>query len=125
MTERRPVPSPSERPTCAVEESLWAMGFGAVAGVDEAGRGALAGPVVAAAVVAPVGSRCAGVWAAVRDSKQVRPAERARLAEEIRREALAWAVGVIPCTQIDAEGIAPATRAAMMQAIRALDVAAD
>jgi ribonuclease HII len=112
-------------PTFEVEAALWAQGFGAVAGVDEAGRGALAGPVVAAAVIVAPGSVCDGVWAEVRDSKLLRPAERARLAAAIRTQALAWAVAAAPCTQIDAEGIAPATRSAMTEAILALAVPAD
>ncbi len=112
-------------PTLEVESSLWALGFRAVAGVDEAGRGALAGPVVAAAVIVPPQSSCRGVWAEVRDSKQLRPDQRARLAELIRSEALAWAVGECPCTLIDADGIAPATRHAMTNAIQSLAVPAD
>jgi len=113
------------QPTFQAEASLWAQSYRAVAGVDEAGRGALAGPVVAAAVIAPINSHLAGVWAEVRDSKKLRPPERARLAANIRAEAAAWAVGVVECTRIDTEGIAAATRSAMMAAISALSTPAD
>ncbi len=107
-------------PTFDVERSLWAQGFRHVAGVDEAGRGALAGPVVAGAVV--VTPECAGapLWALVRDSKLLAPAQRQALACEIRAHAAAWAVGVVNADQIDVIGIAAATRMAMQQAIASL-----
>jgi ribonuclease HII len=114
-----------EPPTFSVEASLWAEGYRAVAGVDEAGRGALAGPVVAAAVIVPAGTLCSGVWAEVRDSKQLRPADRERLVPAICTEALAWGVGSAQAAQIDAEGIAAATRSAMARAIDSLSIAAD
>lgn len=125
---KRPVAhkeSAQQPPTLDVEAALWAQGFCAVAGVDEAGRGALAGPVVAAAVIVPPGSACRGVWAQVRDSKLLRPELRAQLALELRSEALAWAVGEASCAVIDADGIAAATRQSMTRAILALAVAAD
>lgn len=102
------------------EKLLWAAGYTAVAGLDEAGRGALAGPVVAGAVILPKGAEPAGVWAEVRDSKTLSPARREELAEAIRSEAAAWAVGEATPAEIDAIGIAPATRLAMQRAIDAL-----
>jgi ribonuclease HII len=96
-----------------------------VAGVDEAGRGALAGPVVAAAVILPPGCACAGVWAEVRDSKLLRPVQRTALAAAIEAEALAWAVARVEAAEIDRIGIAPATRRAMLAAIAGLGGAPD
>jgi ribonuclease HII len=107
-------------PTLAYETQLWQAGYPCVAGVDEAGRGALAGPVVAAAVVLPTHCRQEGVWAAVRDSKLLRPAVRVELAAEIQSAAAAWAVGVIPAATIDEIGIATAARAAMVEAVLGL-----
>jgi ribonuclease HII len=123
-------PNPLEKtlppaPTFDEEMRLWAAGYRHVAGVDEAGRGALAGPVVAAAVVAPAMSRYQGVWAEVRDSKLLRPAARAALVEPIQQAAIAWGVGIVPASVIDEIGIAPATRQAMVQAVAALCVRPD
>lgn len=87
-----------------------------VAGVDEVGRGSLAGPVVAAAVVLPVGVSLPGLA----DSKQVRPAARVRLAEAIREVATAWAVAVVEAAEIDATDILRATLQAMAEAVRRL-----
>lgn len=88
----------------------------AVAGVDEAGRGALAGPVVAAAVVLPVGCLPDGV----RDSKLIPEQERERLYDVVMQHAVAWAVGIIGQHEIDRINILRATVAAMRQAVRAL-----
>jgi ribonuclease HII len=112
-------------PTFDEERGLWASGYGRVAGVDEAGRGALAGPVVAAAVIVPADAPFSGVWTEVRDSKLLTPASRAALVEPIQRAALAWGVGVVSANIIDKVGIAPATRMAMMQALAALTISPD
>lgn len=109
-----------ETPTLETERSLWAQGLRHVAGIDEAGRGALAGPVVAGAVIVDPDACDAPVWSAVRDSKQLTPARRAALAPQIKAAALAWAVGVVEAAVIDEVGIAPATRLAMSAAIEAL-----
>lgn len=124
------VPANSLRATSAIptleeEARLWAMGYARVAGVDEAGRGALAGPVVAAAVIPPPATPLSGVWAEVRDSKLLRPARRAALVEPIQQAALAWGVGVVAACVIDEIGIAAATRQAMVQALTALAVPPD
>lgn len=125
-SESTSIPLPTSLlPTFDEEARLWAAGYGRVAGVDEAGRGALAGPVVAAAVIAPAGSALTGVWAAVRDSKLLRPAAREALVAPIQQEALAWGVGVVAAQVIDEIGIAPATRRAMVQALAALQVQPD
>lgn len=116
---------PNFIPTLDEETRLWAAGYGRVAGVDEAGRGALAGPVVAAAVVVPPTACLDGVWAAVRDSKLLRPAARTALVEPIQAAALAWGVGVVQAAVIDEIGIGVATRQAMLQALAALALAPD
>ncbi len=111
-------------PTWEAERRLWAQGCRLVAGVDEVGRGPLAGPVVAAAVVLAAPARG---WARsrVRDSKQVSAANRERLAPRIRRAAIATAVGVTEAEEIDAAGIVEATRLAMARAVRRLDCGVD
>ncbi len=90
-----------------------------VAGVDEAGRGPLAGPVVAAAVILdPGGRRIRGV----RDSKLIPPERREALAAKIREHAIAWAVGSADVAEIDALNILWATMLAMRRAVEALPV---
>lgn len=112
-------------PTFDEEARLWSAGYDRVAGLDEAGRGALAGPVVAGAVIAPTASSLTGVWAEVRDSKLLRPARREALGLSIERESLAWGVGVVEAVVIDEIGVASATKQAMMQALWALGVKPD
>jgi ribonuclease HII len=85
-------------------------------GVDEAGRGALAGPVVAGAVIMPAGSDIPGVD----DSKKLTPRARQRLAGIIRGQALAWSVGSVGPRTIDRVNILNAALAAMARAIRRL-----
>jgi ribonuclease HII len=99
------------------ERELWQEGCGRIAGVDEAGMGPLAGPVVAAAVIFPPGTGLRGVD----DSKRVGPAARERLAERIRAEALAWAVVEVEPREIDALNIYRAGLAAMRRALELLD----
>jgi ribonuclease HII len=99
-----------------IEIELQRRGYGLVAGVDEAGRGALAGPVVAAAVILPL--RC--VLVGLDDSKRVDPVCRERLALAIRRHAVAVGVGVVSAAEIDLRDILRASLAAMREAILAL-----
>lgn len=87
-----------------------------LAGVDEAGRGALAGPVVAAAVACHTGQRFTGV----RDSKALSPARRARLEVRIRNECLAWSVGLATVEEIDRLNILRASLLAMRRAVLGL-----
>ncbi len=96
-----------------------------VAGLDEAGRGAWAGPVVAAAVILPHGESVCEALAGVRDSKQLSPTARERLAARIFDVALAVGLGRGEWQEIDALGIVPATRLAMQRALAALPVAPD
>lgn len=103
------------------EAALLAQGIAVVAGVDEAGRGAWAGPVVAGAVCLPVAdaelpARLQGLT----DSKQLRAAERVAYAGQIRAAALAWGVGEASAEEIDEIGILRATCAAMRRALEGL-----
>ena len=107
-------------PSLDEERKLWRAGYVRVAGLDEAGRGALAGPVVAGAVVLPANTRRAGLWAEVQDSKLLSPPRREELAVCIREQAAAWSLGEASAAEIDARGIAPATRLAMRRAVQAL-----
>lgn len=92
-----------------------------VAGVDEAGRGPLAGPVVAAAVILDPGRQPEGL----RDSKRLTIADRDRLAIEVQRDAVAWAVAWADRAEIDAVNILNATLLAMRRAILGLRVPPD
>ena len=84
-----------------------------LAGVDEAGRGPLAGPVTAGAVILPPGYHAPGLD----DSKRLTPAARARWAERLRAEALAWAVADVEASDIDHLGIREAVHRAMARAL--------
>ena len=118
----RPRPlSTTSRAGLDLERALWEEGYQAIAGVDEAGRGAWAGPVVAAAVILPQDAdSLAPMLGRVDDSKRLGPAARARLFDVIRSGARAFGVGFGQVEEIDALGIAEATRLAMARAIEAL-----
>jgi len=105
-------------PDWSLEEQLWRRSVSPVAGVDEAGRGALAGPVVAAAVILPPGERYP-----FRDSKTLTVARRAHLADEVRTVALAWAVGQASALEVDTLNVLGATKLAARRAVAALSVA--
>ena len=98
------------------EKAARQQGATAIAGVDEVGRGALFGPVVAAAVIFPEKTRIRGV----RDSKQLAPEERERLDGIIRRKAIAVAIGFADAATIDAINIRRASQQAMLAAIAQL-----
>ena len=95
------------------ERAAWARGFGRVAGLDEAGRGCLFGPVCAAAVILDPERPIRGL----NDSKQLEPQRRAVLASRIRERALAWAVEFVDARTIDRINILQASRLAMKQAL--------
>jgi ribonuclease HII len=99
------------------ERELWARGFELVAGVDEAGRGPLAGPVVAAAVILPRDLEIAGID----DSKKLSPARREELFQRIRSDAVAVGVGSVSEKVIDEINILRATHRAMRDAVAGLD----
>jgi ribonuclease HII len=100
----------------AIEERLERSGLDPVAGVDEAGRGCLAGPVVAAAVIPRGGPALPGVD----DSKRLTADAREALAAHIRATAVAFAVCAVPAAAIDRTDILRATRQAMLGALAAL-----
>jgi ribonuclease HII len=108
------------------ERSLWESGFELVAGVDEVGRGALAGPLVAAAVVLPfdarVHRRIRPLLNQIRDSKTLTPLARKRLAPAIAEVALGLAIGVVEADELDEIGVAAANRTAMERAVAGLPV---
>ena len=104
------------RPTLVRERAVWAEEQ-LLVGVDEAGRGPLAGPVVAAAVVFPIG--CSAVRG-LRDSKVLPPSTRARLAERVRCRAMAFGVGAASAHEIDRYNIRIASAIAMRRAIACL-----
>jgi ribonuclease HII len=107
------------------EAALWTNGALWVAGIDEAGRGALAGPVAAAAVVLPQTPGLKKDLAGVRDSKEMTPAARETWSHVIREIAVTCAVGTASAKEIDALGIVPATRLASSRALDGLDVCPD
>ncbi|HEX7051467.1 MAG TPA: ribonuclease HII [Longimicrobiales bacterium] len=113
--------SPDAASLLALEEGLRARGARHIAGIDEAGRGPLAGPVLAAAVILPPGTFIEGVD----DSKRVAPALRERLAVEIRQRALACAIGAASSTEVDRFNILRATHLAMRRAVDRLRVPPD
>ncbi|MDR0310880.1 MAG: ribonuclease HII [Acidobacteriota bacterium] len=104
------------------EKTLWSEGFRNIAGVDEAGIGPLAGPVVAAAVILPQGCKIRGLD----DSKKIsRPGERERLEERIKNEAQCWAVGRAEAEEIDSLNIYHAGILAMRRAVERLSAKPD
>ena len=109
-----------ETPPLRYEKELWALGFKYIGGIDEAGRGAWAGPVAAAVVVLPADAGIRRPLAGVRDSKRMTPLQRERAIPVIKAEALAWAVGFSSAEEIDSIGILPATRQAIMRAMEML-----
>jgi ribonuclease HII len=110
------------RPTLEREIAFWQAGGGLVAGVDEAGRGPLAGPVVAAAVVFPPDCK---VIRGLRDSKMLSVARRSRLAGVVRARALAVGVGAASVREIDRLNIRRASVLAMRRALRRLGLSPD
>lgn len=109
------------RPDLSQELALRRKGIQLIAGLDEAGRGALAGPVVAAAVVLPLDRfDLARALSGVRDSKQMSPAAREHWAIQIRNIARAFGVGSASAREVDRKGLLPATRLAMGRALAAL-----
>ncbi len=111
-------------PTFAEEEKLLEQGYKIIAGIDEVGRGPLAGPVVAAAVILPIEGR--SPWLSkVRDSKQLTPSQRESIFDRMMENRIAFGVGMVSPEVIDQRGIAPATRLAMRQAIERLSTRPD
>jgi ribonuclease HII len=113
-------------PDTFFESQFWKSGLLHVAGLDEAGRGALAGPVAVGAVILPQGKAILSkALAGVRDSKQMTPLERAVLAPHIKEVALTWNVGFASAEEIDSQGIVYATRLAALRALSGLSIFPD
>ncbi len=116
--------SHSQSPTPIFERQALQQGYRFVAGVDEVGRGPLAGPVAAGAVV--LGPDLEAPWLArLRDSKALTPRARQRLAPQVQQECLAWSCGWATVTEIDTLGIVAATRLAMRRAAEGLSISPD
>jgi ribonuclease HII len=107
----------------AMERSLRRRGFAAIAGADEAGRGACAGPLVAAACVLPAGRR--GRVPGLADSKLLTPATRDEVYAEVLDRAVAWSVVAIPVDDLDARGMHVTNIEALRRAVRGMDVVPD
>lgn len=103
------------------EEESYARGFKSIAGIDEVGRGPLAGPVVAAAVILPRGY----AHPEIRDSKLLTAKQRERLVPVIKENAICWGVGVVEVDEIDRLNILQASLLAMVKALAALESKAD
>lgn len=103
------------------EKKLADQGYRVIAGVDEVGRGAWAGPLAAAAVVLPLGCRIPGV----RDSKLLPKERREDLAEKIMEKAIAWSIAMITVETIDECGLGAANLLALRQAVESLSIGAD
>ena len=111
-------------PSMVEERRLWRAGYTAVAGLDEAGRGPVAGPVVAGAAILPDEPRASWIHL-VRDSKRLTPAQRETVLPLLMDFAVSMATGTASAEEIDAIGIVSAVRLAMVRAIEDLTVAPD
>lgn len=110
------------KPNLFYEKKLWSA-YDFVAGLDEAGRGALAGPVTVGAVILPKeNSNLIKALHGVHDSKQLTPTKRNQLVPQIKKIALAWGIGFSSAKKIDEIGIVPATRLAMKRALESLSI---
>jgi len=110
-------------PDTFFESQFWKSGLPHVAGLDEAGRGALAGPVAVGAVILPNDKALLScTLTGVRDSKQMTPLERESLAPCIKEAALTWCVGFASADEIDSLGIVCATRLAALRALNGLSL---
>ena len=118
MRARRPVVR-AENGRWALERVLQRNGFPLVAGADEAGRGACAGPLVVAAAVLPAGRR--GEVPGLADSKLLTEPAREAAYDEVVRRALSWSVVVVPSTEVDRCGLHVMNVRAMRQAVARLD----
>lgn len=114
---------PPACPDLSFEQALWSAGVKLVAGIDEAGRGPLAGPVAAAAVILPDDLQVVDQLHGVRDSKQLTPKNRQSARQRIIDYALTWGVGFASSQEIDELGILPATHLAAKRALEQLRIA--
>ena len=111
-----------QNPDLSYESNLWSC-YQYVAGLDEAGRGALAGPVAVGAVILPIDpALLSSTLVGVRDSKQMTALARETLAPRIKETALTWSVAFASAEEIDLQGIVPATRLAALRALQELSL---
>ena len=116
----------SKLPTLIFEKNLWQGGLSCVAGFDEAGRGALAGPVAVGTVILPKDApHLSKTLACSRDSKRMTPRQRDLCAPLIKKMALAWSVAFADSEEIDELGIVSATRLAATRALTTLSIFPD
>lgn len=112
-------------PDLSHEKKLW-LAYKYVAGLDEAGRGALAGPVCVGVVILPDDNpHLMRTLSGVRDSKQLTPRKRGQFVPRIKEIARAWGIGFASANEIDALGIVPATRLAACRALEAMSFLPD
>jgi ribonuclease HII len=104
-------------PNLHFETALWKAGLTSIAGIDEAGRGCLAGPVTAAAVILPTDEEVINNLIGIKDSKQLSSSERQEARGRIEEISQVWAVGWADNREIDQLGIVPATRLAVWRAL--------
>lgn len=109
-------------PTLDIETKLWNSGYSLVCGVDEVGRGSFAGPVCVGAVIF---SKDFQLIDGIADSKLLKPRQREKLAEEIKKSALCWNVAEVSVYKINKLGIGKATQMAFRKALRQCSVQAD
>src|SRR5437899_5018757 len=114
-------PKPATVPSLTHERALWGQGHAVVAGIDEVGRGAWAGPISVGAAVLPSDRRVYRV----RDSKMLTEAERERLFDRIASWCVTWAVGAASHEECDSLGMSAAQKLAAQRAIESLDVQPD
>ncbi|WP_201365531.1 ribonuclease HII [Dictyobacter formicarum] len=114
-----------QSPTLEEEMALFERGHSFIAGLDEAGRGCLAGPVVAGAVILPLSDNTLELFAGINDSKQLSAAARDRFYDHIMQHALAVGVGVVSVAVIDTRNILQATKYAMELALQQLSPTPD
>jgi len=109
-------------PDFSFEANLWNQGYTFVAGIDEAGRGAIAGPVTAAALIFPPDPNLLARLRGVNDSKVLKPVDREKWAKRLREIALDWGVGFAEAAEIDQMGILAAVHLAARRALDKLEV---
>lgn len=125
MTVSKGITGQEKKPHLEFENALWENGILWIAGIDEAGRGALAGPVVSAAVILPKTVGLEKKLVGVRDSKLMSERDRISWAEKIKTVAVSWSIGIASAEEIDNLGIVPATRLAFSRALAELNVCPD
>ena len=112
-------------PDLKIEKRLWKKGYKSLGGIDEAGRGALAGDVAAAVVILPNQAKLPRILAGVRDSKQMTVNQREAFEPLIKEIAIAWGIGFASPAEIDEIGILPATKLAAKRAVENLAISPD